>query len=183
MGECYVVKSESSDKRCCFVMLVTKDKAEAKNYFTKAYMINQLCGFANKIKLVESEESSSKKIDFKKMKLLDKLYFSIALGLDNQPIFDKKQLFGGLRLGPDHFNGPRKNHEIIFLPLKDNSYYPSVKGWIQGNIDLKWDRSIEYHYDLAKKKIEDNLKGLIPQWVLDSKDGHDENHPQGLLFG
>jgi hypothetical protein len=77
-----------------------------------------------------------------------------------------------------HVCDHHQDEQLRFVPLRDNEYGCGLKGKIVGEIDFDPNETNEQHEARARKLIAENFS-IVPQWVLDSKDGHDKRYPQG----
>lgn len=83
----------------------------------------------------------------------------------------KDGTFGDVEFIPFYGDG----QGIQFSPV----FSRHTNGYFSGTIDLIPEDSREQHVARAMEIIKNSLD-IIPQWVLDSKDGHDSRHPQGF---
>jgi hypothetical protein len=115
--------------------------------------------------LIREEEVIEGKVNV----LPKKLRFCAPLKMNNNP--------GRVRLTV--FHGEEAEAPIKFVPLKDNCFYTNSKGDFYGVIDFIPEESHQQHIERAEWLIYDKYDEIVPQWVLDSKDGHDSEHLQG----
>lgn len=66
---------------------------------------------------------------------------------------------------------------LHFEPLKDNVFSCYHKGSFVLTVEAG-DKPVDTIIDEAYRLVEAH-KDVCPQWVIDSKDGHDSSHPQG----
>ena len=96
-------------------------------------------------------------------------HVKVYVGIDQSNLLAKPRLAGTVD----------KPIDLTFEPLKDNVHSYYNKGNFVLTIEAD-NKSVDEIVDEAFKKVEKN-KGICPQWVLDSEDGHDPDHPQGNL--
>lgn len=143
---------------------VFTNEEDANNVKSDLNILENILG-GKRVFLVSEEEVTESKVNV----FPEKLRFYAPLKKNNNP--GKVQL--------TVFHGEEAEDPIKFVPLKDNDFFSDSKGYFHGVIDFMPEESHERHIERAEWLIYDKYDEIVPQWVLDSKDGHDKEHPQG----